>query len=251
MPESPIPPETVIYTNGQGRAITFADLSVVEKTPDQPQWKVSTEAQEYHAEGRRLGGEGNYELALAAFARASELAPDWPYPYYDAAFTHLLQHNWSAALENYRMTQRLYPQGFFTTFTAIDTLEREESGDLPQGVYLLYLQLEWTGNAEEKNKILELLVTRCPDFAPGWKEKAVSGENSVIQRFEFVENGLKANPDPETLSVLLINKAVLTAMSGEKNAAIKILGETLLDGRTTQSNRILARMAMKSVLGLL
>lgn len=251
MEKASLSPDTILYNNGQGRTITLADLDKEEQTPNMPLWNVSEQAAAFHAEGRKYGAEGKYDLALAALAKAADLAPDWPYPIYDTAFTHLLQHHWPEALANYRATQRLYPDGFFTTLTAIDTLEREESGELPTGLYLLYIQLEWTEDPADKQKIIDLLTTRCPEYAPGWKAKSLQESQSRVQRMESIEKGLKAMPDAETLGLLQVNKAILIAQGDQIQEAFTILGELLLDGRTTQANRIMARMAMKSVLGLL
>jgi tetratricopeptide (TPR) repeat protein len=251
MENTPLSPETILYDNGKGRTVTLADLNKDEGTPHLSAWNVSEQAFAFHAEGRKYGAEGNYELALAALSKAAEMAPEWPYPVYDAAFTYLLQHNWPEALAHYRFTHRLYPDGFFTTLTAIDTLEREESGELPVGLYLLYIQLEWTEDAADRQKIIDLLTTRCPEYAPGWKAKSLQESQTRAQRLESVEKGLKALPDLETLGLLQVNKAILIAQDGHIQEAMAILGELLLDGRTTQANRMMGRMAMKSILGIL
>jgi tetratricopeptide (TPR) repeat protein len=243
-------PETIVYDNGKGRIIRYADLDTPEKTPNQALWDVSDEAVKFHENGRQFGSEGMHDLAIAAFQKASEAAPDWPYPVYDTAFTYLLMHDWPESLKHYRIANRLYPDGFFTTITAVDTLEREESGDLPMGLYLLYLQLEWTEKPEDKLKIIHLLIERCPNYAPGWKEMSFLVDTDA-EKTECIEKGLATSPDAETLGMLLINKALIEARANNLQAAMKTLGELLLDGRTTQSNRIMARLAIKSILGVL
>ena len=36
------------------------------------------------------GGAGDYKKAITLLERASSVAPEWPYPVYDMAFTYLL-----------------------------------------------------------------------------------------------------------------------------------------------------------------
>jgi hypothetical protein len=40
-----------------------------------------------HKQARQAGGAGDYKKAITLLERASSLAPAWPYPVYDAAFT--------------------------------------------------------------------------------------------------------------------------------------------------------------------
>ena len=53
------------------------------------------------------------------------LAPDWPYPVYDAAFTYLLQGDSLKAEERYAEVDRMAPRGFFTAKTSLDCLRRD------------------------------------------------------------------------------------------------------------------------------
>jgi Flp pilus assembly protein TadD len=49
----------------------------------------SKEAQTLHENGREAAARGDYAPALALLTKAAVLAPDWPYPVYDRAFTYL------------------------------------------------------------------------------------------------------------------------------------------------------------------
>jgi len=44
---------------------------------------ASRAAEALHQQAREAGGRGEYEKAIALLERASELAPEWPYPVYD------------------------------------------------------------------------------------------------------------------------------------------------------------------------
>ena len=55
--------------------------------------------------GRIAGQTEDFQRALELFDRAHRLAPDWPFPLYDAAYTHLLQGDAQAAEEGYRRVE--------------------------------------------------------------------------------------------------------------------------------------------------
>jgi len=61
----------------------------------------SSEAQTLHQQARQAGARGDYAEALPLLTRAAALAPGWPYPIYDRAYTHLLMGNFEAALADY------------------------------------------------------------------------------------------------------------------------------------------------------
>jgi hypothetical protein len=48
---------------------------------------VSAEAESLHQQGRQAGAARDYNKALGLLGRASVLAPRWPYPVYDTAYT--------------------------------------------------------------------------------------------------------------------------------------------------------------------
>src|ERR1700730_4388263 len=86
---------------------------------------VPTAAELLHQRAREAGRHGDYKTAIALLEQASELAPAWPYPVYDGAFTYLLLKDFDRARTYYRRTLGLSPRGFFTAITAMDTLTRE------------------------------------------------------------------------------------------------------------------------------
>lgn len=103
---------------------------------------VPPEAEELHERARQAGSQGDYPQAIHLLKEAAEKAPRWPYPLYDMAFSYLLMKDLDNAVEHYRRTLELSPRGFFTAMTALDTLEREQRGELPEGLYLAYMSLE-------------------------------------------------------------------------------------------------------------
>ena len=136
---------TVVFRDAQGRLLSPEDLqketgSLHYEVYDGEAVPVAAKA--LHQQAREAGERGNYEEALVLLTRAASLAPRWPYPVYDRAYTHLLMKSFDAALADYRRTADLAPRGFFTTLTAVDTLVREQKGEFPQGLYLAYLMLE-------------------------------------------------------------------------------------------------------------
>ena len=57
-----------------------------------------------------------------------------------------------------------------------------------------------------------------------------------------------SDPDGETRGILLINKAVILHRRGDRDGAVKILGELALDPRSTLGTEALARATLASLL---
>lgn len=258
--EEPQTIPTVVLTLPDGRKITIDDLEGVTGRVAFRDGKlldvtgkvryeiigtraVSAAAQSLHQQAREAGGHGDYKKAIALLEQASELAPEWPYPVYDRAFTHLLMHDFDGARTYYRRTLELSPRGFFTAITALDTLTRELSGDLPVGTYLSYLSLEWMDDAAKKDDAVRQMVKMIPQFAPAWKLFAgLCPEDS--ERLAAIENGLAAQPDAETKGMLEINKALVLNLNGDKAAAMRLLGELALSPNSTFGTEHSAKAAL-------
>lgn len=237
----------IVYRDSAGRELT---LDEVRTSTGEVSWEfvggdnVPEKATRLHQAGRQAGARGETKQALRLLTDAASLAPEWPYPLYDVAFTYLLSGDFAKALEYYGRTVELAPRGFFTALTAVQTLERERTGELPEGIYLAYTQLEWLQDAQVKEARVREILSAAPTFAPAWKELALlSAEES--ERFEAIEIGLNADPDPETRGILLINRAIVLFNRGEQEEALSILGDLALDpesslGAVEQAKAVIA-----------
>ena len=217
----------IIYRSKNGTILTRADM---EKANGEVNWEihagppVSAEARDLHQQGREAGARGDHDAALALFERAAQLARQWPYPAYDAAFTYLLKGDAENALRFYRRTLELAPRGFFTAITAVHYLSLESEGKLARGTYLAYVSLEWVDSQTERTRRVDAMAASVPTFAPIWKEKATLA-TPPAERLALLERGLKLDPDRETLGFLLINKALCLRELDRKDEAVTILGE--------------------------
>ncbi|MEE9234126.1 MAG: tetratricopeptide repeat protein, partial [Candidatus Acidoferrales bacterium] len=132
----------MIFRDETGRELTLEELGTV---TGKIRWEIvygghiPAEARELHNKARQAG---DYHKALELLAEAHRLAPDWPYPLYDMAWTYLLQGDTAKALEYYEQVDRMAPRGFFTSKEALDCLRRETMGKLPSGSYLQLVLLE-------------------------------------------------------------------------------------------------------------
>ena len=236
----------IIFQDADGRTLTLEDIKGVSGTF---QYEVvgaegvPAEAKALHQRAREAGARGEYQSAIDLLTKASELAPQWPYPIYDRAYTHLLMHDYEAARIDYQKTVELAPRGFFTAITALDVLTREQKGEFPQGIYLAYLSLEWQSDPVKKLAMVRNLVDRYPQFAPGWKELANLLESDP-DRLAAIESGLAAEPDAETRGMLLINKALILDRQGHHDEAVKILGQLALDPKSTVGTEQLAKATL-------
>jgi tetratricopeptide (TPR) repeat protein len=204
---------------------------------------VPAKAQELHNQARAKGQAGDYRSAMVLLKQAIEVAPQWAYPYYDLAFTHLLQGDMTNAVVNYQVVDRLEPAGFFTTKTALWTLAREEQGVFPKGTYLSYVSLEWADPAK-KRELIERMNTNLPAFAPAWKERAQLTQDSA-QALAFYEKALALDPDPETYGLCTINKAVLLFNDRRTAEARHLIVQLLRTNTTTTGTKTLANEVLK------
>ncbi len=200
-------------------------------------------AESLHQQAREAGGRGEYEKAIELLQRASELAPEWPYPVYDRAYTHLLMADLDGATTYYRKTLELSPRGFFAAITALHTLKQEQNGDLPVGTYLAYVSLESVKDAAKREHAVREMVRMIPQFAPAWKEFACLCDDEG-ERLAAIESGLAANPDAGTKGMLNINKALVLNLKGNHDEAVRLLGELALDPNSTLGTEHSAKAAL-------
>lgn len=205
---------------------------------------IPARAQQLHQEARAQGEAGDYASALSLLKQASEVAPNWPYPPYDMAFTYLLQGDRTNALLKYREVDRMEPRGFFTTKTALWTLEREEKGLFPKGTYLAFVSLEWA-EPQKKREMIEQMTTNLPTFAPGLKEKALLVEGTD-QQLGYLEKALALEPDPETYGTCMLNKASLLSSAGRTAEAKRMVEELIRNDSSTLGTKALAKELLKT-----
>lgn len=206
---------------------------------------VPARARELHQQSRKLGQAGDYEGTLAKLKEAAELAPEWPYPPYDMAFTYLLMGQPETALQHYKAVDSMMPEGFLTTKVAIWSLELESRGMLPEGFYRSYLMLEWAPE-EQRRQALSDIVQNYPNYAPAWLD-AAGLINDPAKRLLALNQGLAAGPDPETRGMLLINKAIAYDQGGERQQAVKLLETLLAEPDITFATRGIARQTLQQM----
>jgi tetratricopeptide (TPR) repeat protein len=236
---------TVAFRDEQGQTLTLEELrTVVGKV----RWEihggssVPADATRLHEEGRAAGARGDYEAAVSLLTSAAQLAPSWPYPVYDRAFTHLLRHDLDAALRDYRRTVELAPGGFFTAEVALDTLTRESAGEFPPGLYAAFARLEHMPR-DERDAIAAQLVEKVPSFSPGWNEHA-DFVTDAVRRLGIIENGLAASPDPHTRGLLMVKKAMTMSSLGDTDAAVGILQQLASASTRSLSTRAAAEFVL-------
>jgi tetratricopeptide (TPR) repeat protein len=242
--------ERLVFQDAAGRVLTTRDL---EEFTGQVDWQINgghtvpTEAVRRHEAARAAGARGEYDRALVLLDAAHALAPGWPYPVYDAAFTYLLQGDTDTAERCYAQVDRMAPRGFFTCKTTLDCLRRERVGELPGGFCRAFTTLESLDDVPTKKTVLERIVARFPGFAPAWKELAALLDDPG-DRLRAIESGLDAEPDPETRGMLLLNKALVLNQRGEREAAIALAGDLALDPASTLATETLAKATLAQII---
>ena len=195
-----MPPDRFVFADAAGRTLTTRDLAGV---TGKVQWatvgseSVPAEAAQLHQKARIAGTRGDRHRALELLDRARALAPGWPFPVYDAAYTHLLQGDSATAEELYAEVDRLAPRGFLTCQTTLDCLRRERTGELSAGFCRAFAALEWLDDLPRKKAILEGIAERHSGFAPAWRELTALLDDADA-RWQAITKGLDASPDGET-----------------------------------------------------
>ncbi len=243
--------ERLVFRDITGRALTDRDL---EGYAGRVRWEVigaqdvPQQASVLHQQAREAGGRAEYARALDLLDQARDLAPEWPYPVYDAAFTYLLLGEPGKAEELYERVDQMAPRGYFTCKTSLDLLRRERDGELFPGFAQAYAATEWM-EPGQKRRLLTGIVEKFPGCAVAWKDLSVLLDDDD-SRLHAIEQGLRGRPDPETRGVLLINRASLFAGRGEGDAAVAILGELALSPHSTLATEHMAKVMLARLIGL-
>jgi tetratricopeptide (TPR) repeat protein len=223
-PDSLRGPMRVVFMDSDGRTIPPEELP---QARGNIRWEVRfdgaihPEANRLHQEGRAAGAKGDFDRAIVLLTQASELSPDWPYPTYDRAFSHLLKQEFELARVAYRRVLELSPKGFFMAAQTLDMLEREAAGEFPAGLSIGIATLPDMPE-EQRRSTAEQLVQKFPSCPAGWQTHANFIKDPTA-RLEAIDRGLAARPDPDTRGFLSVNKALVLADLGKVDAAIGIV----------------------------
>ena len=196
----------------------------------------------YHARGREARHAGEYERAIDLLTAAAVIAPQWAYPFYDRASTHLMADAAASALNDYRHSLQLAGRDFLQAATAVHTLQRERDGELPEGTWRAFVALQHNpdNSGLARRDALRRFVTQVPKFAPAWLLHSQL-EPSPTRRLATLEQGFAATPDSETAGMLKVHKALALSLA-EPELAQRVLTQLEGDEKATHSTRDLARV---------
>lgn len=197
----------------------------------QPQPPVPERAMQLHAQGRKHGEAGEFELALRYFHEAELAAPSWPLPLYDMGLTFLYMKADDKALETFTKLDAVAPQGLPGSKRILDSLRREKDGRVPEGTLREFLEIERLRDDKEIRKRLEALTRKAPAFVPAWQELALT-EAKPEEAEKLIAKTLSLEPDAASRGTLLVYKATVMWRRGEVDAARKMLRELLADPTT-------------------
>jgi tetratricopeptide (TPR) repeat protein len=237
--------ERLVFRDSAGRELTTRDL---QGYTGPVRWEVigardiPEQARQLHEQAREAGGEGDYARALDLLDEAWDLAPHWPYPAYDAAYTYLLIGEPGMAEELYERVDQMAPRGYFTCKASLDTLRRERAGKLFPGFARAYATTEWM-DPRRKRATLTGIVGRFPEFALAWKDLSALLDDDASQLYA-IDRGLCGHPDAETLGLLLINKADILIRQGDRETGLAVLGELALSPDSTFATEHLAKVKL-------
>ena len=146
---------------------------------------------------------GEVDGAHATFDAAVNIRPQWPFPWYQRAWTRFLAGDAGGALDDYREAAQRQPV-FFTVQREIRCLEEVAAGRLSIDAYRTYCAIrdQVKERPDELAEAMEKMTGRWPDFAAAyltWAESRLV-KNDADGAAELAEIALTKDPDPDTAS---------------------------------------------------
>ena len=239
----------VVFRDDRGRMLELDDL---DSARGRLEWEIRShgavppDATALHRQGREAGSRGDYEDSVSTLTKAAALAPSWPYPVYDRAFTHMLKGDFDSALADYRRTIELAPDGFFTAAQSVDMLTREAAGEFPSGLYATFVTHGQVLAEVERRNIAEQIVEKYPGFTPAWEALADLVDDDS-KRLEIIDRALATRPDRSTKGMLQIKKAITFSRVGESARAVSLLRQLSSDQESAPVTEAMARFALARI----
>jgi tetratricopeptide (TPR) repeat protein len=191
---------------------------------------------------------GDLERAVASLDTAVRVRPDWPFPFYQRAWTRFLAGDSGGAADDYRdCAQR--KRVFFTVQREIRCLENVADGTLPLEVYRSFCAVR--DDVRSKPDLVEESVTRMiervPAFAPA---HALRAETLLIQgdgtgARQAAEEALRHDPDEDTAAAALFVQWLTAHNEGDREAE-SVAAERLATAYPKQPAALLVQKALEA-----
>ncbi len=239
--------DEVVYRSNDGRELSKAEIRAMQPRTIRDFLlldRATPEADSLLREARQLGNANDLQACLKLISDAAALAPEWPQPFYDAAYTYLVNGDWESALFYYEKVDKLAPDGYLSTKAAAHTLKKELDSKLPEGFYRDFISIEQQRDPKQQEQEVRDLTGLVPNFGPAWRLLA-SLLPDPQARIAVIERGVTADCDPETLGLLRVNKAVALGQLGREEDAIQLLGDIMFDEATTGLTYAMASSTLK------
>ena len=226
-------PSPTATNGGSAQSQSPPSPSTAQAPPGEP--PIPERAMQLHAQGRKHGETGEFELALRFFHEAQQAAPTWPLPLYDMGLTFLYMKADAKALETFTRLDAVAPQGLSDSKRMLDSLRSEQNGRVPKGTLREFLQVMRLKSLEDIRKRLEAMTQKAPAFVPAWAELARISSEKPQEAERLADKALSLGPDSGTRAELLIYKATLLWRRGGAKEARQQL-QAIRDDPTTPPN---------------
>lgn len=205
-------------------------------------------AQHFYQKGLEARGKGSREKAIDLFQQVHQISPKWLAPLHQLAELYLEKEDDEFAYEAYEDLAILFPKGYKDTITALFTLNLEREGSIKKGTFKL-LKDNLRLPKKRRLGVLEAMIETHPNYAPTFLALAKLTDNPD-RRQELINRGLSTVADDETYQQLLIEKAMIDAEEGMEYEAIYVLGDLMLNDRSTASAQMKAKQALSYIVSL-
>jgi tetratricopeptide (TPR) repeat protein len=195
-------------------------------------FKKGSKWKNHFERGMSAGGAGDLRAACEHFQKATEAAPEEPYPHYELGYTLFLLGRYEDALGVLKRTNELSP-GFFLVQTEIYLCEGVLSGQLDDRTLSLLRQLQQlsdTGRPQSPDAVSlsQEVIEAAPDCALGHYYLGKALFEADRERSESaLQRAIDLSPDDTTAIDALLNLGFHREASGDLESARKMWTDVL------------------------
>ena len=194
---------------------------------------------------RRAGASGKYKEALADLERAAGLAPQWPYPLYDMAFTYLLMKDFEKRESIIERRSSWHLAG-----SSLPSRPWILSRGKRRAIFRLGPTLHtcpWSGRRTPGRK-----WRKCENSSNGFQpsrglERTRGARGRHHREAHRHRKWFEGKSRRQTMGVLQINKALILSRMEDYEGAVRFLGELVFDPASTYATEHMGKVALASI----
>lgn len=127
---------------------------------------ISNKARKLFQEATEMWQKSKFKDAIIMFIKATEIEPDWSYPYYEIWYSYLLLKDLKKASHYYNECDKREERWFFHLKTDLFIVEETLKWKLSPEPYMEYIQIADMPTWTVRQKECEKFLTKHPEYTP-------------------------------------------------------------------------------------